>query len=221
MHIINFRNKPKNTFFAPEWNYFIAETFVKNINFKELSKFLLNKKKDILKLPNTIKENIISDGYTGLGKDSTTARYNNYNVLSWKNKNINKIKIGILKAHEKFLQYFKLKLPEELYIQCWVNIMRKGEKINPHIHSYTPDTYLGGHLCVQVKNTKTHYINPINQIQSPEIYSSENEIGKLTLFQNNLPHYTDTHNNDKERITIAFDLFLRKIEDNPNHIKLI
>jgi hypothetical protein len=214
MKIINFKSLPKNNFFAPEWNYFIAEDFIKNINFNDLSKFLLSKKNKILTLPNTIKKNKISDGYTGLGENSTTSRYDKYNVLLWKNKNINKLKKNILNFHKKFLKFFKLELPKELYIQCWVNIMKKGEKINPHLHSVNPDCYLGGHICIKVNNTSTYYINPINQINEPEIYGSKNEIGKITLFQNNIPHYSDEHLCDEERITIAFDLSLKKFDKN-------
>lgn len=214
MQIINIKNKPKNNFFAPEWNYFIAETFIEDVDFKKLSKFILSKEKDILKLPNTIKGNNFSDGGTGLGKDSTTARYNKYNVLHWENENIEKIKKNILNSYEKFLKFFNFKLPKELYIQCWVNIMRKGEQIKPHIHATHPDSYLGGHICIQVDNTSTFYINPIDQIDNLELYESKNEIGKLTLFQNNIPHYTSVNNSNMERITIAFDLSLVKMDNN-------
>jgi hypothetical protein len=219
MKIINFKSKPKNNFFAPEWNYFLAEDFIKDINFNDLTKFLLNKKKQILKLPNTILKNKILDGYTGLGKNSTTARFEKYNVLNWKNENITKLKNNILNFHKNFITFFKLELPKELYIQCWVNIMNKGEKINSHLHSISPDCYLGGHVCIQVNNTSTYYINPINQINEPEIYKSENKIGKITLFQNNIPHYTDEHKFEEKRITIAFDLSLIKFSEN--YLKII
>ena len=219
MKIINFKSKPKNNFFAPEWNYFLAEDFIKDINFNDLTKFLLSKKKQILKLPNTIKENKISDGYTGLGINSTTSRFDKYNVLTWKNENIYKLKNNILNFYKNFIFFFKQELPKELYIQCWINIMNKGEKINAHLHSISPDCYLGGHVCVQVNNTSTYYINPINQINDPEIYQSKNEIGKITLFQNNIPHFTDEHKDDIERITIAFDLSL--VKHSENYIKII
>lgn len=219
MKIINFKSLPKNNYFAPEWNYFIAEDLISDINFDEFSKFLLEKKNEILKLDNTIKINKISDGYTGLGKNSTTSRFDKYNVLFWENNEIKKLKINILNLHEKFLNFFKLNLPKELYIQCWLNIMKKGEKIKPHLHSVGSNCYLGGHVCIQVDNTSTYYINPINQINDPEIYKSENKTGKITLFQNNIPHFTDEHKNDAERITIAFDLSLVKFSDN--YLKLI
>ena len=212
--IINFKSAQKNNFFAPEWNYYIFESKIHKINFNNLSKCLLKKEKEILKLPPTFKVGKITDGYTGLGKNSTTMRFNRYNVFNWKNKNISLLKENIINFHNNIINYFKLPPVNELYIQCWVNIMRKGEKIQPHIHGVRPDTYLGGHICIQCNNTSTNYINPINQINDPEIYSSKNEIGKITLFQNNIPHFTDIQNTNNERITLAFDLSLVKLDDN-------
>ena len=212
--IINFKSAKKNNFFAPEWNYYIFESKIHKINFNNLSKCLLKKEKEILKLPLTFKVGKITDGYTGLGKNSTTIRFNRYNVFNWKNKNISLLKENIINFHNNIINYFKLPPVNELYIQCWVNIMRKGEKIQPHIHGVKPDTYLGGHICIQCNNTSTNYINPINQINEPEIYSSKNEIGKITLFQNNIPHFTDIQNTNNERITLAFDLSLVKLDDN-------
>jgi len=214
LKIINFKSKPKMTPFAPEWNYFIIESIIENIDFKKLVKYLLIKEKELLKLPNTTKDNKVSDGYTGLGKDSISSRYDKYNVFSWKNKEINNIKNNIIRLHNKFLEILKIELPKEVYVQCWLNIMRKGEQIKAHIHNTEADTYLGGHVCIQCEDTSTIYMNPVNQLNDPETYSSKNQVGKLTLFQSNLPHYTDIHNFDKERITIAFDLSLNKKCDN-------
>jgi hypothetical protein len=214
MKLINFKSKPKLTPFAPEWNYFLIESTVNNIDFKKLTKYLLSKEKEILKLPCTTKEDKVSDGYTGLGKDSVSSRYDKYNVFFWKNKEITILKKNIIEIHDKFLKLLKLDIPKKLYIQSWVNIMRKGEQIKPHIHNTEADTYLGGHICIQCNDTSTIYMNPVNQLNDPETYVSKNEVGKLTLFQSNLPHYTDIHNFDEERITIAFDLFLNKKCDN-------
>ncbi len=218
--MINFKSEPKKTFFAPEWNYYLFERKIDKIDFVNLTNVLISKEEEILKLP-TRKDNNnkFTDGYTGLGEKSTTARFNKYNVFNWDNENIKKIKKEILNFHEDVLKYFKQPLPNELYINCWTNIMRKGEKIKPHIHGITPTTYLGGHICVQCDGTSTHYLNPINQINDPFKYSSKNEVGKITLFQNSIPHYTDVHNSNKERITIAFDLHTFMLDKI--HIKLI
>jgi hypothetical protein len=218
IYIFNFKSEPKRTFFAPEWNYFIFESFLENIDFENLTNFILSKKEYILKLPLS-KTSGNTDGYTNLGKDSTTARYSKYNVLAWDNDQIKKIKKQIIDFHNEILNIMKQPLVKNLYAQCWVNIMSKGQQVSPHMHQTTPDTYLGGHICVKCKDTSTNYINPINQINEPEVYYSNNEVGKITLFQNNIPHYTSVHNSEEKRITIAFDLSLKKM--NENYVKLI
>jgi hypothetical protein len=210
VNITKLCSEKKRTIFAPEWFYIFANSFVKNVDFKKLEKFLLKKEKQIMKLPNTIREGRVSDGNTGLGKNSTTARFDQYNILSWNNDEIKKLKQSIIEMHDKFLEQLNISKPNELFTQCWVNIMRKGEQIKPHIHSALPDCYLGGHICVKCEDTSTYYINSINQISQPQTYAVKNEVGKITLFQNYIPHYTDIHNGNEERITIAFDLVLRK-----------
>jgi hypothetical protein len=53
------------------------------------------------------------------------------------------------------------------------------EEIKPHVHDRGPYCYLGGHICVQTENTKTVYINPINQMIKYETYESENIQSKI------------------------------------------
>jgi len=216
LKIINFKSKPKNNFFAPEWDYYICENIVKNIDCKSLAKFLLSKEKQILKLKPTLnlKHNTYTDGFTGLGVNTTTARFRAFNVLNFKHKEISKLKKQIIETYNMFLKALNLNPPKQLYAQCWYNVMRKGDQIKPHIHGYSPDAYLGGHFCVQCDDTSTYYINPVNQINDPETYKSLNEEGKLTLFQNCIPHYTDKQNSNSERITIAFDLEYTDIQNN-------
>ena len=210
--IAKFKSEPKKTFFAPEYDYTIFETMVQKVNFENLAKLILSKEEELLKLPMST---VAKDAYTGLKDNSTTTRFDKYNVLKWEDENIEPLKGNILHFHNGIMQYFKLPIPKELYIQCWVNIMRKGEQIKPHLHDIGSYCYLGGHICVQCDDTSTHYINPINQINDPMTYSSKNDVGKITIFPNNVPHYTDTHNSDRERITLAFDIF----PENPNTLE--
>jgi len=97
-------------------------------------------------------------------------------------------------------------------------VLRKGQEILPHIHQTGPWTYLGGHVTVQCHDTSTIYINPINQINDPELYISYNHVGKITLFQHNIPHYTTVYNGESERITIAFDISLAEYVDSFDHV---
>ena len=54
------------------------------------------------------------------------------------------------------------------------------------------------------------------------VHISKNKVGKITLFPNHIPHFTNTHNDDSERITIAFDLVTQtnnQIDDN-NYVRI-
>jgi hypothetical protein len=210
--IINFKSLPKNNFFAPEWNYYIYEDMLANIDLKKISNLILKKESEILK--NTKDAN--NDGFTGLEKNSLTSKFTKYNLLEWQNEEIFKIKKAIVETHNNFTKLFNLYKPDQkIWAQCWANVLRKGEKIDTHSHSTHQDTYLGGLICIQVSNTNTNYTNIYSQLKDPEIYCSKNINGKITLFQNFIPHYSTPHEENTERITIAFDLMIEepKIEN--------
>ena len=213
-----FQNSLPRTPFAPTWKYAIYEGTLENINFKTLSKFILKKEKEILNKKNTP---ISNDGYTGLGKNSLTAHYKKFNVLTWKHPEIPKIQDAILKAHVTYLNELSIPLGPKLYAQCWANVMRKGEQIKPHLHCAHSDSYLGGHIVIQAQETKTYFINPVNQLNEPETHPSSNAPGKICLFPSYLPHYTDVQLSTKPRITIAFDLVLNQSGKSSNYKKLI
>ena len=224
MHFVNFKSNPQLTPFAPNYSYFLVEETIKNfVKFSSLKNYLIKKEKTILKKPIIkIKATKISiDGYTNLGKNSTTARYNQYNIFTWKNKEITNLKKAIIYCHEEFLKKLKVKIDKPVYISGWFNVMKKGQSIDKHLHSVTPNCYLSGNVCVSCNKTSTFYINPINQINDPAVFESKNEIGKIVIFQSNIPHYTNKHNSAKDRITIAFDLWLGKPEHINQAVRLI
>ena len=213
----NFRSRPKQTFFAPEWDCYLMEGHIKNVNWKSFAKYILEKESFIKQLP--IRSSGVLDGYTGLGKDSTTAHFSQYNVLEWDHPAVPLIRNAIIELHERFLDYFKQKYPPALWAQCWVNVVRKGQHIAAHLHTTAPDAYLGGQITVKTQDTSTCYINPVNQINEPEEIKSPNKVGKLTLFQNYMPHYTTPYNGEEQRITLAMDLSLA--QNKNNFIKLV
>ena len=215
VEITKMKSDPKRTFFAPEYDYTIFEMVNKEVNFEELAKFILSKEKEIVSLP------VTGDAYTGMREDSTTTRFDKYNVFKWKDKNIEMLKHFICNFHDDIVgKYFKQELPKELYILCWAIIMRKGDQIKPHLHNIGPTCKLGGDICVQCDDTSTYYINPINQINDPMTFESKNRVGKISIFPNIIPHYTDIQKSDKERITIAFDLMIEN-PNKDNYVRLI
>ncbi len=219
--LINFKSELKRTHLAPEFNYYIFEDTIKNIDFIKLASIILEQEQNIIKNTKGKIGDKVLDGYTGLGADSLTSRFSYFNLLTWESDIIKTLRHEIVNAHNNFLQKINVPMPEKLFIQCWANVMRKGEQIKPHIHGVTPDSYIGGHIIVQANKTNTYYINPITQTNEPVSYKSENKVGKITLFQNFLPHFTSKVENDDIRITIAFDMEVSENPNSNNFIRLI
>lgn len=226
MKFFRFQNDKPLTAFAPQWDYIIGEDFLfennqhSNLSYWSLVKDIILKKEK--KIINSTEPSFtgVSDGYTGLGPNSLTSRFKRFNVFKWKETAITTLLEGVKNKYLKFLKV--LTVPRrKVWIQCWANVMRKGEVIKPHIHGQGPYSYLGGHVCVTHNNTSTFYINSINQLNDPEVFESKNEIGKITLFQSCIPHYTSTNNSDSERITLAFDIVVDEDPFDKNNCVLL
>lgn len=206
MIIKKITNDTPKTFFSPKYEYYICEDFLSGVDFTKIGQLILQKEKIIIDNTYTNK-NIINDGGTGLGTNSLTSRYRNFNLFFWPEKEILNLREKIKEKYVVFLN--ALQIPRrKVWMQCWANVLRKNEEIKMHLHQSSNYCYLGGHVMINCHNTSTFYVNPINQIQQPEVFESKNEIGKITFFQNNIPHFTNKNFSDQERISIAFDIFV-------------
>ena len=209
-----FFSAPPVSPYAPQWDFKVGTSICEDIDTNSLSELLLLKEKEVKKLPTTVIDGAESDGYTGLGSKSTTAKFQSYNILTWDHPEIKKLKSNIAKSVIDYNNECGNKTPDVLWIQCWYNVLRFSQKIKPHHHSISPDCYLSGHFNVQVNNTSTVYMSPINQLNDPEVINIENKVGDMTLFPSYIFHRTTPHYSFKPRITIAFDLNLYKLHDN-------
>ena len=207
----------KKTPFAIDYTFYVFENIINDVDFNAVSKIIKSKEKKIIR--SSPKSS--GDGNTGLGNNSLTSRFGYFNVLKWQEPDIQKIKDHIVDNVSKFYNRILQEKPTDLKIQCWANVMRKGQQIKPHVHDTSNNCLLGGHICVDVDNTSTHYINPFKYFSgiNQETYSSKNEVGKITLFSDNIPHYTDKVIS-KDRVTIAFDIINGNQKHNDNYIKL-
>ena len=185
-------NKDKLNFLNQTYEYYIYETMI-DFDLDFLKQFILQKENEII-----FNYPAHTDGDTGLGNNSLTSRYPYFNLLQY--KELNFLKESIKKEHDNFLWELDVK-NENVYVQCWANVMRKGEQIQKHIHGNNNWGYLGGHICVHTEGTNTYYSNPYNR----ESFISKNDNGKLTFFPDYLAHHTDKVKNDL-RITVAFDM---------------
>lgn len=219
MFVRGFKSPEPKTPYAPTWDFKITTSYCPDIKTKELSKILLQHEKQIKKLPTSIRNGKKIDGNTGLGSNSVTAKFMNFNVLSYKEEPIEKLKTAIVYNLKKYNSFCNNPQPKEIWIQAWFNVLRFGQKIKPHFHTGSPTCYLSGHFNVQTQNTSTVYMSPINQIQEPDVISIPNALGELTLFPSYIFHYTTPHYNLNPRITIAFDLSFEP--ESSNWIRLI
>ena len=209
MKKFTFKSKPPLTPFAPQWDYSVGHENISNfIDCPKLANIILSKEKNIIGKFPPVKSSSM-DGYTDLGPNSLTSRYGYYNLINWSEIEIKTLRDRIVEFHQKFLKKLNIKIFNTVLIKGWANVMRKGEKINPHLHNIKPDSYLSGHVIIQCENTSTYYINPVNQLNEPEVKQIKNVPGEITLYPSCMPHYTNTHNASTERITIAFDLSLK------------
>lgn len=220
--IRTFYSYEKQTPFAPEWFYFVSNIKIDNVDFNKVAQIILDKEKQLLK---DIPYNPVSvDAYTGLGKDSLTSRWQGFNVFKWEEEEIQKLKTEVYKNYLSFLE--QIEVPRrEVYIQCWANVLRKGQDIKKHLHSTHQYSYLSGHITVQAEDTCTIYVNPystvpIENAYKEHVYHQPNVVGTLSFFPSSIPHLTSIHNGEKERISIAFDItcvntkFDQTIDDN-------
>ncbi len=162
------------------------------------SRVLRNENKILEKYPPTDYFKHISDGGTGLGKNSLTSRFYHFNVLSW--FGTRKLKKYIKEGYNKFNGVKNA----PVYVQCWANVMRKGDTIKPHAHmdeNINSLHALSGHLCVKVDgSTSTYYDGrPLQNVN-----------GQMVFFPSTMTHWTDTYMGDSERITIAFDIYSKE-----------
>ena len=208
--IANFENGRLQTPTAPTYKCSIFGSYLYNIDLEALSSLILEKEAEITSLD--LPENMISHGYTGLGPKALTSRFKAFNALSWDHPEIHKLKKEIRYIYNMSSDYFGFEEEEKVYVQCWANVLRKGEKMNTHRHSDNTDgSFLSGHFTVKCNGTQTVYENPFSDVINwPEYYSFVNSPGRINIFNSYIYHYTTEHTDDSERITMAFDLFYRE-----------
>ena len=80
MKFMRFISQPPISPYAPFWDFRVGTSKCDDIDVNSLSQFLLSKENEIKKLPSSVDDNgEISDGFTGLGSNTTTSKFQYYN----------------------------------------------------------------------------------------------------------------------------------------------
>jgi len=190
------------TEFAPTWE--IPFWFAKYPNEKEIDfmrQWIIDNEQRI------IDENISNtrnDGGTGLGTNSLTAQYTTYNLFE-DTKNVPQFQnlFKFLRTeYSKFMQ--SVNAQDRLCsMYAWANVIRPGQQIKKHHHGASHYAYLSGNMHFENYETITRYHNPYAEVY----YNCTNTKGGITFFCSYLYHETTVHEEDKSRVSFAFDLY--------------
>jgi len=148
--------------------------------------------------------------------DWITNRAYDYNFLNFVNKypKLSEVKDYIHNQYKNYVSDLGVN-EEEVYIMCWINIIRNdGRKIEKHHHAQDGSrglqeyAYVSGHISIQVNETNTHYQHPI---LDKRFFSLKNEAGVTTLFPSWMIHWTDCNLSNEPRISLAFDIITKEM----------
>lgn len=211
MKFFRFVNAPPISPFAPAWSAVLAETHVDGVDWHALSQWILAQEKEIHSA--SLVSNLAElPAYDGNGPNSLRSNYSRFNLLAKDHPQAQALRRQVFAKYCDFMALTGVRR-RRAWLHSWVNIHHFGESIAAHIHNAGPYCYLSGHVSVQCSGTSTVYLEPLNTLNQVIIHDSPNEVGKLSIFQQSIPHYTTTHNADIPRITVAFDILIDKDYD--------
>lgn len=177
---------------------------------KNLDLNLLKLKTGCDQMYDLIKKNFSGNKNDYTGQSTlTTKLFKSYNLLMYPlpefHELFNEIKKMFFEIIEKDITIPKKKY----YIQCWLNYYRKGDFIGWHNH-WPPETKSWhGYYCVDTECSFTSYIIPNNEDKIIDIISEDNLL-VMSKSDGDRHRSSEWLNNDRPRITIAFDIVPRE-----------
>jgi hypothetical protein len=208
MNLIRLKSEHPETSYSPGWDIplfqSVWEAADENVKIRN---WLVENEQQFLDLPGN------SDGDTGLGEESVTSRFGQYNLFNYADQlpELQQLLTFFRISYLNFVQADQTSI-KELDIVCWFNILRKDQDIKEHYHGAGHDVYLSGNYHVDNYDTKTYYVPPYDKNRT---YEFDNTQGGLTIFPTYLTHGTTKFSEDL-RISIAFDLRLANNANNAN-----
>jgi len=187
---------------APVWNIPVWTAVYPNTkNLDKMRIWIIENEPRLIEKYKTY--DVRNDGGTGLGLESLTAQYNKFNLFSETQdvEEFQDLLQFIRSEYVKFMEEMKFAVRDCL-LYSWANVMRSGQSVDRHNHGATHYAYLSGNMHFDNYETTTTYYNPYGEVH----YDFANVKGGLTFFPSYLPHGTNKHMEEQNRVSMAFDL---------------
>lgn len=174
----------------------------------DLSK-IKNSCHQMLNVINTNFKSFTERGYQDPGGMSpwSTQVHNQYNLLMYRFDEFHSLYFEIQKLLHQINQ-----TDEKYYIQCWLNAYKKGEFLDWHEHYPAYCNAWHGFYCVDCEPSKTTYNIP--GVSGNVDIISENNLLVLSKSAGDQHRTWPWEHNDRDRITIAFDIVPAKFTDD-------
>ena len=156
---------------------------------KLIEKTLLEKEQEILNLPAN------TDYYPG-----TTARYEQYNFLKF---------VPEIDITSKFFDLAIMQDENEFWIQCWGNVLNKGDAIKIHSHGLPNSIFYAANIFISGPDDCFTYYDDTGHVS--------NATGELHLIDCYLEHSVKENINDQPRLSIACDIHFSDPKDFNNY----
>ena len=156
---------------------------------KLIKKICLEKEQEILSLP--VYDNFFS---------GTTDRHQNYNFLNF---------VPEIDITSKIFNLPIMQDEDEFWIQCWVNILHKGEGIPMHNHGHPENIFYSCNIFISGPNDCFTFYDDVGHVS--------NRVGELHLIDCHLFHGVKENINDQPRLSIACDIHFSDPKDFENY----
>lgn len=184
-------------------------------NLEELHSYLTDKEQEIMSgdFPN-LEKDVIDAIKSKFGFVSVTQVGHNYNIFSFENEAINKLKLELKNLTREACAYYGVDFESQYYvIHGWFNFDKKigieddaksisdDSRYHDHAHGLgAPDFH--GYYCVEAEPSITYY-----KIDSGEtIFENMNVNNRAIISETGHPHTVGSWKGPKTRITIAYDI---------------
>ena len=144
------------------------------------------------------------DQVLGIPNDNIHRHYpaltSQYHVYNW----LDNPAVASLNLPDRFFEFKVLEPFDELYIQCWCNIVRKGEKLSKHVHAgaKSHNKFFAANLFIAGNTKPGTWYEGIGTV--------ENTPGTLTFFDCKFPHAVPLNKGNIPRVSMAFDIWYEK-----------